>query len=221
MPENRFDEPVQAAIDRRTLLRTTKLKPSDISRPRCASGPRSGLSSRLRIRPTKQRRADEAHRVDDDRVRRRQRLDQEAGRGRAGELAHALHALELGVAFHETAAPDEVGQVALISDVEEHRGQTGAEADDVELRHRQPAHPPGKWHAAEQDGTGQVAGDHDIPPAQPVHQRAGGQPDDQERRRIGGGKKADLEGARVQRKHGYQRQCELRDLAADLAHGVS
>ena len=47
-----------------------------------------------------------------------------------------------------------------------------------------------------------------------------GSPTMQERRRIGGGEQADLEGARVQRKHGDQRQRELRDLAADLAHGV-
>ena len=130
---NRLDEPVHIAIARSIGLPSTNRRPSRISRRRCRSGVRSGLGGRGLDRGDPAGRPHEAQRVDEHRVGRRERLDQQPADARAGDLADRLAGLQLGVAVDQLLPADQPWQVGLVGDVEEDRAHAGDECDHVQL----------------------------------------------------------------------------------------
>ena len=101
-------------------------------------------------------RGEEAERVEEDRDGRRQDADERAADRWPGHGRRRAADLELRVAVHQPVALDERGQVRLVGDVEEDGQHADAEADDVELEHRQDAEHVGDRDRGQQDGPAEV-----------------------------------------------------------------
>ncbi len=192
--------------------------------PRTLTACRDVRVDRPRLGPPdeehEQRGSQVAERVHEDRDRRTQPLDEEAGDGRAHEPRARPADLELRIALDEILAADERRQVALVGDVEEDREAPGDEPDDVELPDRERAE-----HVRDRDGSeghraSEVARDEDGPAAETVHPDPGRQPEEDEREELERAEEGDLERGRVEQDDRRERQGQLRDLRADLADGL-
>ena len=162
-----------------------------------------------------------AQRVDAHRVRGAERLRQPAGDRGPGHLRDRLAGLQLGVAVHQLVLGHQRRQVRLVGHVEEHREHADREADQDELDQREHTEPPRDRDTGQQDGASGVGADHQRPPPHPVHPGTGGQPDQQERGRVGGGQQAHLERCRGQDQRGEQGSGGAGDHRAELADRVA
>ena len=111
------------------------------SRSRRSTGSRSasggGGASSARMVPSRTRRDDEADRVERDRDRGGQDLDEEAADAERGELGHRPGGRQGAVRRDKLLARDDRRQVGVVGDVEE-RGQDRRQGgDDQQLRERQ------------------------------------------------------------------------------------
>ena len=171
-------------------------------------------------RKDEDRRGDEADRVDEDRGRRLQPTDQDAGETWTSELSTRAADLELRVAVDDLFSLDERRQVRLVRDVEEDRGDADAEADPVHLPDRQRIEKVSNRDGREQQRPRSVTGDENRAPRQAVDPDAGRQADEEKRQKLGRRQRGDLERARINDIDGRERQGKLADLRAELADSL-
>ena len=105
--------------------------------------------------------ADEADRVDEDRIGRGEDLDQDARRTPVRRSALRGGDLELRVALDDLIPLDERRQVRLVGDVEEDGADAHEEADDVELPERERVEDVRDRDRAEEHRAAEVPGDED------------------------------------------------------------
>ena len=105
----------------------------------------------------------------------------------------------------------------LIGHVEEHGADAGDQRDHVQLPDGQDPHELRERDGSQHGRADQVVDDEHPAKPHPVHPRAGGQPDDEERGGLERGQQADLERRRMQHQDRDQRQCQLADHRAELA----
>ena len=171
--------------------------------------------------PHEEGRAEEAQRVEGDRQRGAEHADQATGHRGATDLRDRLRGLQLGVALADVRAGHDVGQVALVGDVEE----DGADADDqhhgVHLDEREHVEGPRHRKRGEREPADEVVADQHPLLAPPVDPGAGGQPDHEEGQELEGAEQPHLEGVGVQHPDGQHRDGEHRQLGAELADRVA
>jgi hypothetical protein len=158
------------------------------------------------------RRRDEACRVDEDRDRRGDEADEDAGEPRSDDHRRRPADFQPGVALGESLARHELRQERLVADVEEDGERPGEEADDVQLPHLEDAGEVRGGNRGEDERPADVGGDEDPPPGQAVDPDAGRQREQQERQEVDRGQDADLERARAERQDRDERHRDPRDL---------
>ncbi len=168
-----------------------------------------------------ERRPDEAQGVERDGERCADQLDQPAGSGRAADHRDRLHGLELGVALADVLGLDDVGQVALVGDVEEDRAAAHHQCDHQHLREGEHVEGPGEGERGEREAADQVVGHQHPLLAPPVDPGARRQPDDEEGEELAGREQAHLERARVEHLHGEDGDGQHGELRAELAQRVA
>ena len=134
--EKKFEVAVQPAWARRFRLPRTKRRPSlsSVQRLDFARWPPPGRRLLLFADAEEEEaRAEEADRVHQHRVRRREDLDQHSRHTRAADLRRRAADLEIRVPLDDLVAFDERRKVRLVRDVEEDRADADEEGDDVEL----------------------------------------------------------------------------------------
>ena len=131
---------VPHARPRSTGSRTTSRRPSRISSSdRLALGGGRGRRLGAPDRAEQHGRDHERERIDGDRDRRRQQVDQEPGDAEGGELDRRAGRGEGAVGAHEVLAADDGREVRAIGDVEERRQHRGQRRHHEHLGQRQPA----------------------------------------------------------------------------------
>ncbi len=164
-----------------------------------------------------ERRADEAHRVEEDGGRRGQPIDEQPRDSRTAHLRTGAADLELRVSVHELPTLDERRQVRLVGDVEEDGRDPDEEADAVQLGERQRVEGVGDRDGNEEQSACEVAEHEDRPAAQPVDPDAGGKADEQEGQELDDAQRGHLECRCVQHVDCHERQGQQADLRAELA----
>ncbi len=159
--------------------------------------------------------------VDDDGELRSDELDESAADAGAGDVGGGTDRLQRAVAGDELVAGQDLRQVALVGDVEEHGRHAGHERDGVELGHGQDVGERGGGDARHGRGAHQVRPDHQGPFAHAVGECPGGQPDEQEGGGLRRGQEAHLEGGGVECEDGYEGQCHQGHLGTELSGGGS
>jgi hypothetical protein len=149
------------------------------------------------------------------------RRDQAAAETRPGELGERLGGAQLAVAVHQVLLPQQDRQVALVGDVEEHRGHAGRHRHHVQLPEGQDTQRPGQRNRPDDERPRDVAGKHDAPLGTPVHEGARGQGDERERGGRGRGQQAHLEGAGLEYDDRGQRERQLGDGRSHLADALA
>ncbi len=163
-----------------------------------------------------QHRGDEVgHRVDGDRERSGQGLDQEARRAEREELRYRTRRGQRAVRLDELGARDDRRQVRAVGHVEERRQQRGQQRDDEQLRQRQGPGDRGHWDAAQEQRTSEIGPDHHGSTSQPVHPGAGDQPNRQPGGEIHGAHQRDLDRSRAQHVDRDQGQRQAGEQAAE------
>ena len=162
-------------------------------------------------------RGQEADGVDEDGVRGREDLDEDAAEPWPADLRRRASDFELRVPLDDLRAVDEGGQVRLIGDVEEDLEGPDEEPDDEELAECQRIREVGDRNRHEECSTREVADDQDRTPRQTVDPHACRQREEDERQELDGRERSDLEGARVENQDRDERERELSDLRPELA----
>ena len=135
----------------------------------------------------------EADRVDEYRIGRREDLDQDAREARSADLRCAARDLELRVALDDLIPLDERRQVRLVGDVEEDGADAHEEADDVELPERERVEDVRDRDRAEEHRAADVPGDEDSLPTHAVDPHACREREDDEREELDGRQRRDFE----------------------------
>ena len=118
-------------------------------------------------------------RVDDDRDRAGQQLDEETADTEPGELGDRAARRQRAVRLDQTLALDDGRQIGVVRRVEERGQHRGQARDHDELpQGERPEHERDR-DRAKQDRPPQIRPDEHGPPPQPVHPRAGHQAHDQ------------------------------------------
>lgn len=213
--------PVVRAMTRSSGWPKTKRTPSPISLRRSLRG--RGLGCFLGPPDALEEEGGEqvADGVDDDRELRPDELDESAADPGTGHVRGGTDRLQGAVAGHELVTGQDLREVALVRDVEEHGGHAGHESDHVELDHGQGADEGGSGDAGHGHGAQQVRADHQGTLAHPVGERSGGQAHEQEGGGLRGGQEAHLEGGSVEFEDGHQRQRHQGHLCTELSGGGS
>ncbi len=162
-----------------------------------------------------QRRGEERQRVDEDRDRRGQRLDQHAGDARADERGPGLAERDLRVGLDEAPAPGHLREQHLVGRAADDVLDAAEEADREQHLDREPVGERGERDHRERERAAHVGDDHDRQLADAVDQHARLQREERERERLERDEYAHLQRRRVQQDRGGQRQREVRDLRAE------
>ena len=146
---------VHAVIRHRSGCLSTKARALRGSRRAAGAGPRAGEGCRragsgVPRTPTSRKLSASAAMVRGAPTS----LDQSAGDGRTADHRDRLGGLELGVALADVVRLDDVGQVALVGDVEEHRADADHQGDDEQLREGQHVEHPGQRQRGQGDARG-------------------------------------------------------------------
>ena len=176
---------------------------------------RSGLTATNEA--DEERGAKVAQRVEGDRERRADELDEEAGDGRPGDRRGRARELELRVALDQLVALDDARQVRLVGDVEEDLERARQEGDDVDLDEREPAAEEGDRDGCQEHRARDVGADEDRPPPHPIDPHARRQREEDPGQEADDAQDAELEGLGAEDQRGQQRNAEQRDLVAELA----
>ena len=176
---------------------------------------RSGLTATNET--DEQRGSKVAQRVERDRERRADELDEEAGDGRPGDRRGRARELELRVALDQLVALDDARQVRLVGDIEEDLERARQEGDNVDLDEREPVAEEGDRDGCQERRARDVGTDEDGPAPHPIDPHARRQREEDPRQEADDAEDAELEGISVQDQRGQQRHAEQRDLVAELA----
>ncbi len=162
-------------------------------------------------------RADVAQRVDEDRIRGGEGLDEESGKSRPADLGRGAADFHLRVALDDLLALDERGQERHVRDVEEDRAGPREKSDDVQLTERQHVHHVGDRDADEERCTTEVTRDQDRSAPPTVDPHPGGQREQDEGEEVDDSQCGHLERARVEDEDRDEGDGEKRDLRPELA----
>ena len=171
--------------------------------------------SRLSMRPTRSADDDERRRVDGDRERRGQPRDQRAAERGTRDLGDGVERLALAVRVEQAFPADEVGDVDVVGELEQHARDAGDRGDGEQQRQRQHPGPCGERNRRERAGADQVGADQHRPAAVPVDPAAAGERDQHAGQRRRGGEQAQVERARADDEDRRHRQRGARDARAD------
>ena len=165
--------------------------------------------------PQHQRRDQERDRVDEDRERRGQRLDQEAGDAGADQRRAGLAERDLRVGLDQPPASRHLREQHLVGRAADDVLDTAEEADRVEHLDREPAGERRHRDGRERERAAHVGDDDDRQLADPVDQHARVQREQRERKRLERDQHPHLERRGVQHQRRRQRQREVGDLRAE------
>lgn len=165
------------------------------------------------------RRSEEAHRVDEDRDRRREDRDDPAGERLAEDLRGGCADLELRVSLDEILSLQDRRQVRLVGDVEEDRHDPVDEADDVELPDRQDVKRIGDRDRDEHQPAPEIADHEDPLPREAIDPDARRQREQQERQELDRHQQPDLARRGVQQHRRDERDRDLAHLRPEQGHG--
>ena len=143
------------------------------------------------------RRDDERDRVDCDRDRRGQDLDEPAADTEPDELRRGAAASQRRVRVDEPLATDDGRQEGAVGGVEERRQDRGTEGNKHQLDERQGVQGEGERDRGQQGGPAQIGPDHDRPPPEPVDPGPCDQPEGKSGDELGGPQDRDLARARA------------------------
>ena len=135
-----------------------------------------------------------AQRVEGDRERRADELDEEAGDGRPGDRRGRARELELRVALDQLVALDDARQVRLVGDVEEDLERARQEGDNVDLDEREPVAEEGDRDGCQERRARDVGTDEDRPAPHPIDPHARRQREEDPRQEADDAEDAELEG---------------------------
>ena len=217
MPPNRFAVPVQATILRRIGWRSTNERPSAMSARSLPGRARRGRFFRDPDSQQGQDRDGVGDRVHGHGAGRADQSDQGGPQARPRHLSERLGCAQLAVTVDQVLLRDQDRQVALVGHVEEDGAHSAGHRHRVQLAQGEHAECGGHRHRPDDQGPGRVAPDHQPPLGVPVHDRAGRQGDERERKRGGRGEQPDLEGGGLQDDDRGQRQREPGDGRTHLA----
>ena len=168
----------------------------------------------------RERGAEEGDRVGDQQHRCGEDGQEQTGQTGATDAADLARGLQQRVAGAHERPREQNGHEALIRDIEEHRCDADHRGDDDQMPDLERAREPQHRHRREEQRTNEVGGDHHAALAHAVDPRAGGQPHDEERRRLSRRQNADLELGGVQQRDSDDGDRELRELGAELTDRV-
>src|SRR5229473_1989215 len=185
---------IAQASARSTALRQIADNPSRISAPM--------LEARIfgaSLGPERMpRRNQERQRIEQDRERRREPLDQRTGNSGTDELRGGVAHPDLGVRFDQIAAPDPFGHEDLVSRPTADRSESDEESDRIEHRHGERAEPRAKRHREQSQAARDVRPYDDRKLGHAVHQDAGEQAEQRERQRLERREDAHFERRRIE-----------------------
>jgi hypothetical protein len=163
-----------------------------------------------------QRRHEEAERVEQDREGRREPLDEHAREPGPTSCAAESEMPIFAFASTEVAPSHALGHEDLVRGPADDRARADEEAHDVERRHVEEAEPRTDRHRQEGQGAPDIRRDDDRKLRQAIDEHARGKPEEREGERLEGREDPDFEGCRVQEQRRGERQCEERDLPAEV-----
>ncbi len=176
---------------------------------RAALGPLDG--------PQEERGEHIAGRVGDDGQGGPEHLDETAADPGTCDLGRRTDGLQRSVARDQLVLGQQLGQEALVGDVEEDGRHAGDQGDDVQLHHRQHTGDGGQRDARHRHRPHDIGADHQRQLAHPVDPGPGRQSDQQERGGFRGGEQPHLEGGGVELEHRDERQGDQGDLGTELS----
>ena len=165
------------------------------------------------------RRNEEAERIEQDRDRCGQELDEEAADPERHELGRRPARGQRGIGVDQAIALDDRRQVGVVGRVEEGRQDRRQAGHDQELPVGQDAEREGDGGRAKQRGSPEVRPDEDRPPAKPVDPRAGDEPEEEGRHEVQAAQDGDLDGAGAEHQDGRERQRDPGDERAEDRDG--
>jgi hypothetical protein len=169
--------------------------------------------------PQQQRRDEEGQRVDGDRKRRGQHLDQRAGQPRADQRRRRLAQRDLRVRLDQPAAPRHLREQHLVGGPADDVLHTTQEPHHVEHLDRQQVGVRGDGQQQQRHAAPEIGEDHDGQLAHAVEQHTRVQRDQCERQRLQRHQHPHLERRCLQQHGRRQRQREVGDLRAERRDG--
>ena len=162
-----------------------------------------------------QRRKEECARIEQDRKRRGQQLDETAGHARADQRGRRFAERDLRVRLDQPLAAGELRQQHLVSGAAHHVLHAAEETDGEQDVDRQRAHERRNRYGEQRRAACQVRGDDDGQLAHAVEQHTRVQRHERERQRLERHEDAHLQRRGVQQQRRRQRQREVGDLGAE------
>ena len=165
--------------------------------------------------PQHQPRREERQRVDEDRERRGDELDQPAGETGPDERGRRLAQRDFRIRLDEPAPARHPREQHLIGGTADHVLDAAEESDDEQDLDRQRAEVRGNGDGKQRHAAPDGRGDHDRKLADAVDQHARVQAHKRERKRLERDQHAHLPRRSLQQHGGRERQREIRDLGAE------